>query len=57
LPQETVCAHCGAILYRGFDPEPPIETAKRYSGICPNCGRKLSIEPKEVEIQSIGKIK
>lgn len=57
MPQETICSGCGAILYRGFEPEPPIETVKRYNGICPNCGRKLSVEPEEIEIQASRKIK
>ncbi|HID17838.1 TPA: hypothetical protein EYP26_06070 [Candidatus Bathyarchaeota archaeon] len=53
MPQETICAGCGATLYKGFDPEPPEETAKRHNGLCPNCGRKLSREPEEVEVISL----
>ncbi|MBS7658543.1 MAG: hypothetical protein QXR82_05240 [Candidatus Bathyarchaeia archaeon] len=57
MPQETVCSSCGTILYRGLDPESPIETVKRYNGVCPNCGKKLNVEPEEVELQASKKIK
>jgi len=51
LPQKVICHHCGAILYEGHDLKPPDEILQMHGGKCPECGKKLSLIPRNVEVK------
>ena len=60
---KVVCEKCGYVLYEGmFIGEIPAKRMKTvsfyewlnvmYNGKCPNCGRKLPVEPKKIVIKT-----
>jgi ribosomal protein S27AE len=53
LPQRILCGKCGAILYEGMELTPPDEVIQRFDGKCPQCGKKLSFNPINVEIKRL----
>ncbi|MCL2475767.1 hypothetical protein [Candidatus Bathycorpusculum sp.] len=55
MPQRVVCHGCNYILYEGTELKPPDEIIQQNSGKCPQCSRKLSLLPIEVEIIPLNK--
>jgi len=60
LPQRVNCDECGAILYEGEELKSPEDILQMHNGKCPQCGRDLSLTPKNIEVKaasnsSIGK--
>ena len=53
VPQRVICQKCGFILYDGVELKPPDEIIQSYDGKCPNCGKKLSYVPKNVEVKPV----
>jgi len=53
VPQRVICQKCGALLYYGAELKPPDEIIQSYDGKCPNCGKKLSYVPKNVEVKPV----
>ncbi|KPV63787.1 MAG: hypothetical protein AOA66_0627 [Candidatus Bathyarchaeota archaeon BA2] len=53
VPQQVICQKCGFILYDGLDLKPPDEVIQSHDGKCPNCGKKLSFIPKNVEVKPV----
>jgi DNA-directed RNA polymerase subunit RPC12/RpoP len=51
MPQKVVCQSCGHELYNGAELKPPDEIIQKHNGKCPNCGRKLSFIPQNVEVK------
>ncbi|MCX8151153.1 MAG: hypothetical protein N3D85_06600 [Candidatus Bathyarchaeota archaeon] len=51
MPQRVVCHECRHILYEGAELKPPDEILHQHEGKCPNCGRKLSLLPVDVEVK------
>jgi DNA-directed RNA polymerase subunit RPC12/RpoP len=51
MPQKVVCQGCGYELYNGPELKPPDEIIQKHNGKCPNCGRKLSFIPQNVEVK------
>jgi len=54
LPQRVFCRKCSTLLYEGGELKPPDEIIQMHNGKCPNCGKKLSLIPHDVEVRSIG---
>jgi len=54
LPEKVFCSRCGTVLYEHEELRPPDEIIQIYNGKCPNCGKKLSLIPRNVEIIPIG---
>ncbi len=52
MPQKIICGGCGRVFYFGTDLKPPEETVQQNKGVCPECGKKLHFDPKNVEIRS-----
>ncbi|MDH5482609.1 MAG: hypothetical protein OEY22_07015 [Candidatus Bathyarchaeota archaeon] len=50
MPQRVVCKGCGHMLYEGADIKPPDEILHLNDGKCPQCGKKLSLIPIDVEV-------
>ena len=48
---------CQALLHRGETPKPPYEIIEDNNGKCPNCSRRLSIEPINFEVKPIEELK
>lgn len=48
-----ICDKCCALLYEGEEIRPPNDIVLDYDGKCPNCGKKLSFVPINVEIRVI----
>ncbi|MFC1486692.1 hypothetical protein ACFLRN_03245 [Thermoproteota archaeon] len=44
----VVCHGCEKNLYEGSDMIPIYRLRKKTNGRCPDCGRKLSIEPLKI---------
>jgi len=53
MPQRVICQDCGAVLYYGEELKPPDEIIQSYDGKCPNCGRRLSFVPKNVQVEPV----
>jgi len=51
VPQQVICHKCGAVLYEGTELKPPDEIIGSYDSKCPNCGKKLSYIPIDVEVR------
>jgi len=51
VPQRVICQKCGFLLYDGLELKPPDEIIQSHDGKCPNCGKKLSFVPKNVEVK------
>lgn len=51
MPQCVICHECRHVLYNGKDLKPPDEIIQQHDGKCPNCGKKLSLLPIDVEIR------
>jgi len=51
LPQQVNCHECGAVLYQGEDLKSPEEIIQMHDGKCPECGKKLSLVPLNVEVK------
>jgi hypothetical protein len=51
MPQRVVCQGCKHVLYDGADLKPPDELLHLNDGKCPNCGKKLSLVPLDVEVK------
>ena len=50
VPQRVICQKCGFTLYDGVELKPPDEIIQSHDGKCPNCGKKLSVIPKNVDV-------
>ena len=50
MPQRVICQGCNHILYEGSELRPPDEIISQNGGKCPNCSRKLSLLPLDVEV-------
>ncbi|MCD6357088.1 MAG: hypothetical protein J7L75_00740 [Thermoproteales archaeon] len=46
-----VCSRCSFILYSGERPVEVIKVLMKYGDRCPRCLRRLSLEPKRVEVR------
>lgn len=53
MPQQATCNQCGYLLYEGAELKPPDEILQKYEGKCPNCGKKLSLLPINIEVTSV----
>jgi DNA-directed RNA polymerase subunit RPC12/RpoP len=53
MPQKVVCQDCNHVLYEGDELKPPDEIIQKHNGKCPNCGRKLSFIPQNVEVKPV----
>jgi len=53
MPQRVVCHGCNHVLYEGTELKPPDEILHQYEGICPKCGKKLSLLPIDVEVKPL----
>jgi len=51
MPQRVICHGCNHVLYDGTELKPPDEILHQYEGICPKCGKKLSLLPIDVEVK------
>ncbi|MCW4018783.1 MAG: hypothetical protein NWF00_08940 [Candidatus Bathyarchaeota archaeon] len=51
MPQRVICHGCKHLLYEGAELRPPDEIIHQYEGKCPNCGKKLSLLPQDVEVK------
>lgn len=51
MPQRVACQGCGHVLYDGPELRPPDEILHEVDGKCPNCGKKLSLVPIDVEVK------
>jgi hypothetical protein len=51
MPQRVACQGCGHVLYDGPELRPPDEILHGIDGKCPNCGKKLSLVPIDVEVK------
>ncbi|MCK4933934.1 hypothetical protein KAS06_04615 [Candidatus Bathyarchaeota archaeon] len=51
MPQKVSCQGCGHVLYDGPELKYPDEIIQKHDGKCPNCGRKLSLVPIDVEVK------
>ena len=51
MPQRVACQGCGHVLYDGPELRPPDEILHEIDGKCPNCGKKLSLVPIDVEVK------
>ena len=63
MPVIFRCRHCHSIIFifervgqDCFGLPTPTELINRYDGVCPNCGRRLSI-PKLSDIKIVGRVK
>ena len=56
MPQKVVCQECNYTLYEGDELKPPDEIIQKHDGKCPNCGRKLSLIPQNVEVTSFKRV-
>jgi len=55
MPQRVTCHGCNHVLYEGVELKPPDEIIAQNDGKCPECNRKLSLLPIDVEVKPIGK--
>ena len=55
MPQRVVCHGCNHVLYEGAELKPPDEIIGEHGGKCPECNRKLSLLPIDVEVKPLGK--
>jgi len=53
VPLRVICQDCGIVLYEGAELKPPYEIIEIFNGKCPNCGKKLSHIPTQVEIKPV----
>ena len=53
MPQRVICKECRQLLYEGPDLKPPDEVIQMHEGKCPQCGRKLSLLPFDVEVKPV----
>jgi len=44
---------CSVLLYERGDIKPPNDIVLDYDGKCPNCGKKLSFAPINIEVRAI----
>lgn len=51
MPQRVACQGCGHVLYDGPELRPPDEILHEIDGKCPNCGKKLSLVPIDVDVK------
>ena len=51
MPQKVSCQNCSYVLYEGAELKPPDEIIQKHNGKCPNCGKKLSSIPIDVEVK------
>ena len=51
MPQRVLCHECKHVLYEGPELRPPDEIIHQYDGKCPQCSRKLSLLPLDVEVK------
>ncbi|UCB60485.1 MAG: hypothetical protein JSW72_10430 [Candidatus Bathyarchaeota archaeon] len=51
MPQKVFCQKCGFILYEGQELKPPDEIIQKFDGKCPQCGKKLSYIPIDIEVK------
>jgi len=53
MPQRVICHGCNHILYEGDELKPPDEIISKNGGTCPECNRKLSLLPLEIEVKPV----
>jgi hypothetical protein len=51
MPQRVICHGCNHVLYEGPELRPPDEIIKEHNGKCPQCSKKLSLLPLDVEVK------
>jgi len=51
VPQRVKCQSCKSLLYEGEELKPPDEILQQHNGYCPNCKKKLSLLPLDVEVK------
>lgn len=52
-PQRVICQGCSHVLYDGPELKPPDEILQKFEGKCPNCNKKLSLLPIDVEVKPL----
>jgi hypothetical protein len=50
MPQRVICHGCNHVLYEGSELKPPDEIISQNGGKCPQCSRKLSLIPIDVDV-------
>jgi RNase P subunit RPR2 len=55
MPQRIICSGCSYVLYEGSVFSPPVEVIQQYNCTCPNCGRKLSFLPLNIDVKPVNK--
>lgn len=48
----VICSRCSYVLYSGEKPVEILKVLSRYGDKCPRCLRKLSLEPKRIEVKA-----
>jgi len=51
MPQKVYCGECGEVFYKGNDLKIPEDFIKQLDGVCPKCGKKLVLNPENIDIQ------
>jgi len=53
MPLRATCKECGHVLYEGKELKSPDEIRSEYvkSDKCPQCGKKLSYSPIDVDVR------
>jgi len=57
VPQRVICHGCNHVLYEGAELKPPDEIISQHGGKCPECSRKLSLLPMDIEVKPVAKRK
>ncbi len=50
MPQKIICDKCEYVLYYGEDLVVPEDLIRQNSNQCPNCGKKLELDPGRIII-------
>ena len=53
VPQRVICQGCNHVLYEGAELKPPDEILQKFDGKCPNCSKKLSLLPLDVDVKPL----
>ena len=52
MPQRITCGGCGEVFYNGNNLKLPEEIVQKLEGVCPKCGKKLSFNAENVDVQA-----
>jgi len=55
MPQKIICGSCNEVLYEGNDLKLPEELVQQFKGTCPKCGKRLSFDPRNIEIHGVAR--